>query len=226
MSASATTAPRRALAVLIVAAGGGVAVLVLVMALVLANASDAVAAGVAAAGVSGAVSVALAVVSLLDRQRESEERSAIRKDESDERMSLREQELRERLRNQREERVLQALDYFTGHTQRRNVGIAVLEGYLQLTPKLRDVVLPMLANQAVYLLEQSDEVDSVNEADNCRRIMALLLESGDISEALVPSYQTVQAALGRAGHGKKGVKISAHQRGQWATQLEQLLAGR
>jgi len=83
----------------------------------------------------------------------------------------------------------------------------------------------MLANQAVYLLEQSEEVDSVNEADNCRRIMALLLDGAGLSKALEPSYRAVLDALKRAGQGGKGVKVAPDQRSAWETQLDQMLTG-
>jgi hypothetical protein len=122
---------------------------VLLVALIRVRVSYEVLAGVAAACVAGMVSIVLAVINQQDRQRER-----------DERQKIQDREAAERINTRQEENVLRALEYFTGQTQRRNVGIAIVEGYWHTTPHLRGILVPLLVNQAVYLLEQSKKQES------------------------------------------------------------------
>lgn len=177
----------------------------LLVAISLAGVSDIVVAGVGAAAITGAVSIVLALISLQDRQREADER---------EQMQRRSEQ--ERTRSRHEEHVIRALDYFTGHTQRRNVGIAIVEGYWHTAPDLRGVLVPLLVNQAVYLLEESNQADAVHEADNCRRIVDLLLrlDAGSISPDLMDYYRVLLRSVERrcgqqaaASTARRGVEI-------------------
>lgn len=211
---------RRVSMTLWVAGAALVAVVALVVVVIQAHVSDTVIAGVAAAAVTGAVSIVLAIISLQDRQREA-----------DERRDLQRQAEEERARSRHEEHVLRALDYFTGQTQRRNVGIAIVEGYWHATPSLHGVLVPLLVNQAIYLLEQSREEDAPHEADNCYRIVDLLLSGYTSSnldsyyKALLDAVMRRSAQKGAFGTGRRGVDVKQETLEQWATALQAKLSG-
>jgi hypothetical protein len=183
--------------------------------------ADTVVAGVGAAAVTGAVSIVLAIVGLQDRQREADERRELQHQA---------EEKQERFRQ--EEHVLRALDYFTGHTQRRNVGIAIVEGYWSTTPSLQSALVPLLVNQAIYLLEESGQDDAPHEADNCRRIMNLILRPDSVDPSLVNYYRELREAVNRksepkvGGPGRRGVSIDGKTLTDWKTKLDTKLAVR
>lgn len=80
--------------------------------------------------------------------------------------------------------VLDSLKWFGGGTQKRSIGIAVIEGSWATFPYLQPTWISVLANQAVYLLAQAKKLaDDALEQENLRRIMALLSEA---REALTP----------------------------------------
>jgi hypothetical protein len=85
----------------------------------------------------------------------------------------------ERETERREQQVYGALQYFTGGTQNRNVGIAVIERYLTVAPELQVTFMPLLINQAIYLLTKSKQVNADHERNNLRRIMNLVLDGPD-----------------------------------------------
>jgi hypothetical protein len=227
--------------VLWIAGAALVAIAVLVVALSRARVADEVIAGVAAACVTGAISVVLAIVNLLDRQREQQERGAAldreakerasaRQTDAEERTRTREAEEKERTRTRQEENVLQALQYFTGKTQRRNVGIAIVEGYWHSVPTLRGILVPLLVNQAVYLLEQSKEINDRHEADNCSRIVNLLVISSDTDPNIAHYYRELLASVERrlapeeaSTEERHGVQVSQATLEQWATKLREKL---
>jgi hypothetical protein len=79
-------------------------------------------------------------------------------------------------RQKSREMFYQALDLLSGRTQRRNIGIAVIESLWneRLAKRfVRDISVPLLANSAIYLLLESDE-STEHELNNLRRIMDLL----------------------------------------------------
>jgi hypothetical protein len=54
---------------------------------------------------------------------------------------------------QREENLLaQTLSYFEGKTQRRSIGISMVEGVWAPKKKRMNILVPVLLNQAIYLL--------------------------------------------------------------------------
>jgi hypothetical protein len=73
-------------------------------------------------------------------------------------------------------RIYTALHHFTGGTQNRNVGIAVIEQSWTAMPDTKALVRPLLVNQAIYLLTNSKEVNDLHERDNLKRIMSLVLD--------------------------------------------------
>lgn len=78
-------------------------------------------------------------------------------------------------REQREEQLLaQTLGYFDGKTQRRSIGISLVEGLWAPKMKKMDILVPVLLNQTIYLLLSSNSVDSIHEERNLIRLLILL----------------------------------------------------
>ena len=162
--------------------------------------------GLVAALVPGVISVVVSVFAYVERKDATSERESIRNSEKQERADVRTQDL-----------VLRSLDFFTGKTQRRNVGVSVVEGAWDSAPRLRQIFVPLLVNQAVYLLEGSDQRDAAHEKENLRRIMDLLLKSVTTESIDASTYSPVTASLSRrlAGRVEKGVDVSAEQLNEW-----------
>lgn len=78
-------------------------------------------------------------------------------------------------REQREEDLLaKTLAYFEGKTQRRSIGISLVEGIWAPRKRYMDIIVPVLVNQAVYLLLSSSSVNAVHEERNLLRLFGLL----------------------------------------------------
>lgn len=111
-----------------------------------------------------------------------------------------------------EEHLYDALKWFEGETQKRSVGLSVIEGNWaqeSLHPTWRGV----LVNQAVFLLSAS-KTDSEHERQNVRRILVLLrrLKPDEFDRA---ALATALEKRKQTGHGVKDVDVS-----EW----EQLIA--
>ena len=173
-----------------VAAAGAALATILAVAAATLLASDVeadVQGAVLAAAVTGIISVTIATLGFLNGRDERDDRERVRTEDYNERREIR-----------REEVVLRALEYFTGKTQRRNVGISIVEFHWDATPRLRGVFVPLLVNQAVYLLEQSDQTSERHEADNLRRIMVLLLAARTTAEQpAAADYRALRRSVAR-----------------------------
>jgi hypothetical protein len=86
---------------------------------------------------------------------------------------------RERLATRKEDQLFKALSWFEGKTQRRSIGVAVVEGLWQEVPDYRKTLIPLLANQAIYLLAESDS-STAHERNNVERIMRLVLDGSSL----------------------------------------------
>jgi hypothetical protein len=78
---------------------------------------------------------------------------------------------RERKQAREEERLARTLDYFDSSSQRRSIGIALIEGLWANKPDSHDVIVPLIANQIVYLLLSTTSVDPHNERNLVRLFM-------------------------------------------------------
>ncbi len=106
----------------------------------------------------------------------------------------------ERRDAQKHEVLLQALEYLTGGSQKRSVGVALIEGLWEKGHPFYRVLLPALINQSVYLLLETESRDGRHQFHNWLRIMDLILrvprepelfeQYCDISNAL---YQHIEA---------------------------------
>lgn len=76
---------------------------------------------------------------------------------------------------QRDEQLLQTtLSFFDGGTQKRSLGIAMIEGVWRKRADYVTIFAPVLVNQAIYLLRVSDESTQAHEERNLIRILRLL----------------------------------------------------
>jgi hypothetical protein len=80
---------------------------------------------------------------------------------------------RERKATRKEDQLFRALAWFEGKTQRRSIGIAVTEAFWEDSPSSRTTLIPLLGNQAIYLLAVSDQ-GTAHEVNNLERIMHLI----------------------------------------------------
>lgn len=84
-------------------------------------------------------------------------------------------------RQKLDEFLIQTLPLYRGGTQKRNVAIAVTEGYLQKSKRFRSIITPLLINQAIYLLfskpiklKSEGKKFAAHEKQNIHKIMELL----------------------------------------------------
>jgi hypothetical protein len=150
--------------------------------------SNEVGAALAGAAVAGLASLGAGVLGYVERRRASAETERWRHEEYAQRSQ-------ERL----EANVYRALDHFAGKTQVRSIGIAVVEGSWTQVPEMHPVLVPMLANQVIYLLSESGQDDAAHEVDNLRRLVDLLVvaarESNVPTKTAKASYAGVRSAL-------------------------------
>ncbi|MHB1960055.1 MAG: hypothetical protein ACYCO5_13650 [Acidobacteriaceae bacterium] len=77
-------------------------------------------------------------------------------------------------RRERQQTLIEALGYLTGGSQKRSIGIALIEGlWFKGHPYYR-AIIPALTNQAVYLLLETDSKGR-HQFHNWLRIMNLIL---------------------------------------------------
>ena len=80
---------------------------------------------------------------------------------------------RERQATRKEDQLFRTLAWFEGKTQKCSIGIVVTETFWNDSPSSRTILIPLLGNQAIYLLAVSDE-GTAHEVNNLERIMHLL----------------------------------------------------
>ena len=101
---------------------------------------------------------------------------------------------RERKETRREQVLVSALSYLDGGSQRRSIGLSLIEGMFARGEAEYAVVLPALTNQAVYLLLHAASADKRHEMHNWLRIMKLI---GD-PEVLAQKYPDCYGELANA----------------------------
>ena len=81
----------------------------------------------------------------------------------------------EKLSLRKQELFVTSLQFLTGGSQRRSVGIAIIENLSSKSNKYNNGIIPALINQAVYLLLESKQSDARHEFHNLIRILTLIL---------------------------------------------------
>lgn len=132
----------------------------------------------------------------------------------------------ERKRLKRDEYLFQAFQYFEGKTQKRNIGISIIEGLWQVAPHMKGMFIPLLVNQGIYLLTESEQTDARHERDNLRRIMALLLGVAGPRDGFRSHYDELLGVLEekRVGRLKTGISIDVKALEEWSNRLTTRLA--
>jgi hypothetical protein len=127
----------------------------------------------------------------------------------------------ERKRSRRDASLFQAFQYFDGGTQRRNIGIAIIEGLWQEAPHLQGLFIPLLVNQAIYLLTVSEQSEARHEQDNLRRIMGLTTVPAGTAAGFADHYRELLSAVEdkKTGRARAGVSIDAKTLDEWAGRL-------
>lgn len=95
----------------------------------------------------------------------------------------READLRERSQARHRDILYESLKWFEGGTQKRSIGIAVVNTSWGTFEEFRPLWIEVFANQAIYLLAASDQKDKPHEHDNLRRIMAVVVDQRALLEA-------------------------------------------
>jgi hypothetical protein len=124
----------------------------------------------------------------------------------------------------RDDQLFQALSWFEGKTQRRSIGIAYVEAHWRGgsavdAARYQRTWIPVLVNQAIYLLTGSKSVDSLAEQNNCERIRSLLESAAladDQRKALERAFDKAEAShppMQNKSHG--GVRLDPDQRDAW-----------
>lgn len=116
-----------------------------------------------------------------------------------------------------------ALDFFTHGSQRRNVGISVVEGAWASIPELRSTLIPLLVNQSIYLLTGSGQGEAEHEIDKLSRMMALVLAPAN-KEAAQRYYPDLRAAVDKAMQpdrpADKGLHVEPAKLASWLAALD------
>jgi hypothetical protein len=86
-------------------------------------------------------------------------------------------EARDALRAKHRDVLFESLKWFEGQTQRRSIGIAVVQTSWPQFPEFQHLWAEVLGNQAIYLLSASDQGTKLHEHENLRRILAVLAEN-------------------------------------------------
>ena len=116
---------------------------------------------------------------------------------------------RERKQSREEERLGQTLDYFGGGSQKRSIGIALIEGLWVKNPRHHDVIVPLVANQIVYLLLSTESLDAHNER-NLIRLFMIFKSIPNLRERYDLPWGDVANAIYEKQHGaKKGIPLSS-----------------
>ncbi len=108
-------------------------------------------------------------------------------------------------RAQLQDQVSNSLKWFEGGSQKRSLGIADIETHIS-DQKFRDfyqVWAAVLVNQAIYLIVESEQTDSLQETNNLERMLNML-------PRLPATYEPIREAYSKRiqGHVKKGVPLS------------------
>lgn len=122
----------------------------------------------------------------------------------------------ERKEQQKADLLLKTVAYFGGGSQKRSVGIALVEGLLHKDSRHVRVLIPLLANQFVYLLLHPNVKDSVHEERNLIRLFSLIRDTPRLQEEHHHSWCEVGNAIGRRLEGEEsGICISEQTLRSW-----------
>ena len=126
---------------------------------------------------------------------------------------------RERQVSREEERLAKTLDYFDGGSQRRSIGISLVEGVWLSNHRYHAVLVPLIANQIVYLLLSTNSHDAHNERNLIRMVM-IFKAIPNLKESYFERWADVCDAILKKYSGEpKGIPISGPTLEIWAKDL-------
>jgi hypothetical protein len=126
----------------------------------------------------------------------------------------------ERKSAREQDRLGKTLDYFDGGSQRRSIGISMLEGVWLNNRRYHSVLVPLVANQIVYLLLSTDSHDAHNER-NLVRLVMILKGILNLKERHHERWADVCDAIYRKYEGEsKGIPIAKPTLALWAKSLD------
>ncbi len=114
--------------------------------------------------------------------------------------------------------VLDSLRWFEGKTQRRSIGIGIVEGNWSRFPEIQSTWTAVLTNQAVYLLCESGQDDAQHEISNLHRIMALL--SAPEVRFSQMQRESLNAALLKNAKGQGLRSVTDAERANWKARID------
>jgi hypothetical protein len=127
---------------------------------------------------------------------------------------------RERRQSREEERLAETLEYFAGGSQRRSIGIALIEGLWVGNPRHHDVIVPLVANQLVYLLLSTESIDAHNER-NLVRLFRIFKSIPELRNRYNHAWGDVADAIDQKLEGaKKGIPLSSVTLNLWMKILD------
>lgn len=113
-----------------------------------------------------------------------------------------------------ERHLLDSLKWFEGGTQKRSIGVSVVEANWGTHERLRPTWRAVLVSQAVYLLAETKETRSQHEIENCGRVRRLLaLEQKKLSAGQKSAIHTALAA--REQHAAGGLELPVDELAHW-----------
>lgn len=135
-------------------------------------------------------------------------------------------------REKMREHLFDSLQWFEGGSQKRSIGVSVVEAHWKSHKEMQPIWRVLLFNQAIHLLSISKERESKTELDNLHRIMKILsdeIKSSEIDEFMI--LNLVWALLGAntyslMGEEKKeknprGIFIPQEYRESWVGLIEE-----
>jgi hypothetical protein len=129
----------------------------------------------------------------------------------------------ERYYRQRQDTLIHALEYLTGGSQKRSVGIALIEGLWYKGHPNHRAIVPALTNQAVYLLLET-ESKGRHQFHSWVRIMNLILRV-PAEPFLRDFYFELIEALERRSESEDdisaGVDISSEAARSWSKRIRE-----
>lgn len=118
-----------------------------------------------------------------------------------------------------EERLAKTLDYFDGGSQKRSIGISLLEGVWLKNPRYHSILAPLVANQIVYLILSTDSHDAHNER-NLIRLLDIFAQIPSLRANYPDRWGDVCDAISRKWAGeRKGIPLTRSTLQGWAKRL-------
>ncbi len=129
----------------------------------------------------------------------------------------------ERYWRERQQTLIHALEYLTGGSQKRSIGIAPIEGLWYKGHPNHRAIIPALTNQAVYLLLETDSKGR-HQFHNWLRIMDLILRvpaDQSFHNFYIELIEALDARSEANGDAPTGINISPPTARLWSKKVRE-----